>query len=222
MTKEEKKFIVIRVLSNAFIFGGIAIILVTYGPWIFGNAKVFLASKRGVTWELSENQNNTNSTSFIKSLLDKKPIALEPKNKDFSIVIPRIGLSVPVVEDVAVENREDYLNALKNGVAHAKGSVYPGESGNSYYFAHSSLDFWELGPYATSFNLLNRLWPGDIIFVYYKNQRYTFKILQTELVKGWDTAPYFRDFLRPMLTLQTCDPPGTTLNRFLVLAELVK
>jgi sortase (surface protein transpeptidase) len=43
-----------------------------------------------------------------------------------------------------------------------------------------------------------------------------------ELLKGWDTFPLTRTTIEPILTLQTCDPPGTTLNRLVVTAKLLE
>jgi sortase A len=219
MDTQNKKFLIARTASNFLLLSSIFILVLTYGSWVIGNGKIFVAKARGISWQSPETPDKGES-SFIKAIFNKKPLAISPINREFSIVIPRIGLSVPVVKNVSVSDKDEYINSLKSGVAHAKNTALPGKSGNSYYFAHSSINFWELGPYATSFNLLNLLAPGDLIYIYYNDKEYTYKILQTEKVKGWDTAPYYRDFVRPMLTLQTCDPPGTTLNRLLVLAEL--
>jgi LPXTG-site transpeptidase (sortase) family protein len=220
MDKSNLKYIFLRTISNFLIFGAIVIVILTFGPWAVKNIIFYAMKARGVSYQIG-NVSDRENNSLIKSLLEKKTLYISPRKSDFSLLIPRIGLTVPVVKNVSMSNRGEYVDALKHGVAHASGSVLPGQNGNSYYFAHSSLDFWELGPYATSFNLLNKLIPGDEIYVYLDNQRFVYKVLQTEIVKGWDTVPYYRNFVRPMLTLQTCDPPGTTLNRFLVLAELV-
>ncbi|PIS23443.1 hypothetical protein COT49_00005 [candidate division WWE3 bacterium CG08_land_8_20_14_0_20_40_13] len=221
MNTQDIKFITVRVISNILILGAIAVIALTYGPWAWGNLVLIATKARGVTWQLS-NSGDSGEKSLIRALIDQKPLAIAPINEEFSIVVPRIGLSVPVVKNVSIADKKQYLDALRSGVAHARGSAVPGRSGNVYLFAHSGVDFWELGPYAGSFNLLNRLTPGDEIMTFYENKRYIYKVVQTEIVKGWDTIPYYRDFVRPMMTLQTCDPPGTTLNRLLVLAELVE
>jgi len=44
--------------------------------------------------------------------------------------------------------------------------------------------------------------------------------MNKEAMKGWNTQPLSRPVLEPVLTLQTCDPPGTTINRYVVTAVL--
>lgn len=222
MNQADFKFVAIRIASNILIFGAITILYLTYGAWAKDNL-LFIATKaRGVSYQLSTNSDNPEDPSLLTALKERKPLAISPVNSDFALVIPQIGLSVPVVKNTSVTDKAKYLEALKFGVAHAKGTVLPGEIGNSYYFSHSSLNFWELGSYATSFNLLNRITPGSDIYVFYQGKQYQYRVLQTEIVKGWDTVPYYREFVKPMLTLQTCSPPGTTINRLLILAELVE
>ena len=79
-----------------------------------------------------------------------------------------------------------------------------------------------MGKYSTVFNLLRKLNLGDKIHVFYKNKMYVYEVVNKETVAGWDTKPLVRKTIEPVLTLQTCDPPGTTLNRFVVTAKLVE
>lgn len=156
-------------------------------------------------------------------LLSSKPIALIPVNKDFSIVIEKIGVNAPIIKDVPITDKDSYEEALKNGVAHAGLSQYPSEDiGNVYLFAHASVNFWELGKYATVFNLLRKLEFGDQIHVFYEGEDFVYEVVNKEVKPGWDTYPITRSTIEPILTLQTCDPPGTTLNRLVVTAKLIE
>ena len=49
-----------------------------------------------------------------------------------------------------------------------------------------------------------------------------YEVVNKEIVKGWNTNPLTRPTIEPILTLQTCDPPGTTINRYVVTAKLVE
>lgn len=160
--------------------------------------------------------------SAFSNILFSKPSTYVPTNKDFAIVIAKIGVNAPIVADVSVIDPKAYQEALKTGVAHASSSPYPSQNaGNVYLFAHSSVNFWQLGKYATVFNLLRKLEVGDKIHVYYKQQDFVYAVVTKEVLKGWDTFPLTRTTIEPILTLQTCDPPGTTLNRLVVTAKLV-
>lgn len=161
--------------------------------------------------------------SVFARFLSTRPISIEPVNRDFSIVIEKIGINAPIVADVAVTDKDAYKEALKQGVAHAFVSAKPSsEPGNVYLFAHASLNFWELGKYATTFNLVRKLDRGDRIHIFYKGKIFVYETVNKEVVEGWNIYPVTRPVIEPLLTLQTCDPPGTTLNRLVVTAKLIE
>ena len=54
------------------------------------------------------------------------------------ITIPKIKAQAPLILNVDPWNENIYKESLKKGVAHAKGTPLPGESGRSFIFAHSS------------------------------------------------------------------------------------
>jgi LPXTG-site transpeptidase (sortase) family protein len=144
-------------------------------------------------------------------------------NKDFSIVIEKIDVNAPIVPNVSVIDENAYKEALKKGIASAISSDFPTTSpSNVYLFAHSSLNFWELGKYATTFNLLRKLNYKDKIHIFYEQRDFVYEVVNKEVVKGWDMRPLTRAVIEPLLTLQTCDPPGTTINRYVVTAKLLE
>ena len=159
---------------------------------------------------------------LLKQVVPVNPILLEPVNKDFAVVIEKIGVNSPVIAGVPVTDPTAYNEALKSGVAQAAGSALPSDPrGNVYLFAHSSLNFWQLGQYATVFNLLGKLSAGDKVHLFYQNQDYVYQVVNREVVAGFNTYPLERRTIEPILTLQTCDPPGTTINRLVVTAKLI-
>jgi sortase A len=111
---------------------------------------------------------------------------------------------------------------LKKGVAHARGSVFPGEEGNTYIFAHSTDAFYNVGVYNAVFYLLGKLKPGDEIDVFYKGKLYIYKVYEVKVVEASELKYLGKQKEKSTLTLQTCYPPGTTLKRLIVLAELEK
>lgn len=213
------RFLVWQTIGNALVLGALAILLLAYGPLLRDEFRYQLFSLRGVAYHLDEAEP---AESAFAALLTRKPLRLSPPNGDFSLVIEKIGVAAPVVAAVPVDDRAAYFNALKTGIAHARGTAYPGEIGVSYLFAHSSINFWELGPYAQVFNLLRKLGEGDRIVVFYRSIRYDYEVIGKGVVPGFDTLPLRRPSLEPLLVLQTCDPPGTTLNRLIVTAKLLE
>lgn len=206
-----------------------------FGPVIKDELLYSFMQLKSQTFVLASGFNNTGSesstakgslpskSSIFSKLLSTKPIEIDPVNTDFSIVIEKIGVNAPVVADVSVTNEASYNEALKKGIAHASISNYPGtEPGNTYLFAHASVNFWQLGKYATVFNLLRKLDIGDRINVFYENQEFVYEVVNKETLPGWNVYPLTRSVIEPTLTIQTCDPPGTTLNRLVVTSKLLE
>ncbi len=148
---------------------------------------------------------------------------IAPLDKNFGIVIPKIKANARVIANVDPLKEDIYQRALTKGVAHAQGTVLPGETGNMFIFAHSAGNWYEANQYNAIFYLLYKLVKGDVINIYYKDQLYAYKVRELKYVDptevshlspsndGWKT-----------LTLMTCWPPGTTLKRLLVTATLKK
>lgn len=210
---------ILRWVSNLLIISGLSIIFVTYAPIVKDEIWFYLKEWKGQSYEINDEQGVEDSV--FARFLSSKPVSIKPVNTNFSIVIERIGVNAPIVKNVEVIDKDAYERALKDGVAHALVSDLPSkEPGNVYLFAHSAVNFWRLGRYAKVFNLLRKLEPGDEVHIFYRGQDYVYEVVNSEVYKGWNTLPLTRKVIEPVLTLQTCDPPGTTLNRLVVTATL--
>lgn len=149
---------------------------------------------------------------------------IKPVNSDFSIVIPKIRVNANVVKNVDPFDSRIYQKALTQGVAHAKGSGLPGFPGNTFIFAHSAINWYQANQYNAIFYLTSKLEPGDEIFIYYKGSKYQYNVTEKKIVKGTDTS-YLTNSLNSTslntssLTLMTCWPPGSNLNRLIILAN---
>ena len=210
-----------KLLPILLILLGIALIFSSYASIVKDEIWYFLKEKKDqkIGIDIPSGQKDSVFARFLTST----PISITPINKDFSIVIEKIGINSPVIADVSVSDSKAYNEALQQGIAHASVSDYPStEAGNVYMFAHASVNFWELGRYATVFNLLRKMEPNDRIHVFYKGQDFVYSVVNKEIYPGWNTYPVTRSVIEPILTLQTCDPPGTTLNRLVVTAKLVE
>lgn len=152
---------------------------------------------------------------------EKRPIT--PIDRDFGVVIPKIGANAHVIANVDPYNSAAYQAALTKGVAHAKGTGIPGQPGNVFLFSHSSANFYEALQYNSIFYLLTKLDIGDQIMLYYHNERYLYVMTAKQMVKP--SAVQYLNAIgnkRQTLTLMTCWPPGTSYERLLVIAELQK
>jgi LPXTG-site transpeptidase (sortase) family protein len=136
-------------------------------------------------------------------------------------VIPKIGATSKVIANVDPSSEKLFLPFLKEGVAHAQGSVFPGMKGNIYLFAHSTDNFWDVGRYNAVFYLLKDLNKGDEVIVFFNNVRHNYVVYDTKVVSASEVS-YLVDSQKAekeTLILQTCWPPGTTWKRLLVFAR---
>lgn len=210
-----------NIFSTSLIIVGVLFIALGFGPIVVD--EIWFQLKELKNQELILNSETAQKDSPFARFLTSNPISITPVNTDFSLVIERIGVNVPVVADVPVTNKDVYMESLKGGVAHANTSSYPSQDpGNVYIFAHTTVNFWELGRYARAFNLLRKLKVGDRAHLFYKDQDFVYEVINVEKFDGWNTYPITRSVIEPLLTLQTCDPPGTTIDRLVVTAKLVK
>lgn len=144
-----------------------------------------------------------------------------PVSTEFGIVIEKIDANAKVIPNVNPGNEKEYTKALQSGVAQALGSTAPGEKGNLYLFSHSTDAPWNIIRFNAIFYLLKELVAGDRVIIFYKNRRYDYIVFDKQVVSPTDVSFLTNVYDVPVLTLQTCDPPGTLLNRLIIRAKLV-
>lgn len=147
---------------------------------------------------------------------------LYPLDKGFGIIIPKIGANAKIIPNVNPYNEKVYQLALTKGVAHSKGTAFPGEVGNIFLFSHSSQNFYEARRYNSIFYLLTKLKKDDDVYLFYKNKEFKYKVIDKKIVDSNSISYLVKNGPKQTLTLMTCWPPGTTFKRLLVLAEISK
>lgn len=144
-----------------------------------------------------------------------------PVSTQYGIVIEKINANARIIPGVDPANEREYTRALSQGVAEALGSTPPGKTGNLYLFSHSTDAPWNIIRHNAVFFLLKELEPGDQVIVFYKDKRYDYVVFDKSIVSPADVSFLINRYERAVLTLQTCDPPGTLINRLIVRAKLV-
>jgi len=143
--------------------------------------------------------------------------------KEFRIQIPKILAEAEVVEGVSPFDRSEYIKVLENNtIAQAKGSAFPGGGKGKmvYLFAHSTQQGWGMARKNAVFYLLGELVSGDVIFVNYNGQTFTYKVYQQKILKP-DEANIleYSEKDKEILLLQTCWPIGTDWKRLVIFAK---
>jgi LPXTG-site transpeptidase (sortase) family protein len=165
----------------------------------------------------------TREPTITAEIVESTVRPVTPVSTAGTIIIPSIEVNSPIVWDISVREEHAYRDALNRGVVHAKNTPRPGlAKGNTFLFAHSTNDPMYIQRYAAVFTHLNQVKIGDRVLVYAENRRYNYVIEGTEIVDGFNLEPLRRNPDYPMLTLQTCDPPGQLKNRLIVTARLVQ
>ena len=146
---------------------------------------------------------------------------IKPKSTEYGLVIEKIGINEAVAPNINPYRADVYLPVLEeNPVAEADFSVDPGKEEMTYLFGHSTVNLWEIGRYKAPFTLLHKLEAQDRIIVFYKDERFNYRVTKKEIVAPTNVEVLTASYDRPVLVLQTCDPPGENTKRLLVYAEL--
>lgn len=160
--------------------------------------------------------------------IDPQNIVIDPTGAatvgpDPRLVIPKINVDVPAIYGVGSDHNSQ-MTAMEKGVAHFAipgANSRPGEMGNTVLSGHSSNDLFDSGDYKFIFAQLDKLTIGDTIYANYEGIRYTYVITKTEVVKPTEVNKLVYPTNKPVMTLITCTPLGTSRDRLLVTAEQV-
>lgn len=222
------KILILRTFGNFLVLSSCLLIAKTFYLPVREEIKYFVDKTIQKKYIVSQNPPSVTDISkeesipkglLAKALNLKTAEFLVPQDPNFSIVIPKIGANSRILANIDASDEKIYLAALQKGVAQALGTAFPGESGHIFLFAHSTDYFWNVGLYNAVFYLLNKLEIGDEVDLFYKGQRYVYKVNGTQIVDPSQVDFLTRKTNKELLTLQTCWPPGTTLKRLLVFAS---
>lgn len=153
------------------------------------------------------------------------PVIVEPNTlanvgPEPKIIIPKIGVDAPVVYDEPKVDESSYQKALERGVVRLGTTANPGTKGNVVIGGHSSNNVFNAGKYKYVFVNLRRMENGDIFYLNYGAKRYTYKVTLKKVITPTDVSALAQTSI-PTVTLFTCDPPGTNVNRLIIQAEQI-
>jgi LPXTG-site transpeptidase (sortase) family protein len=234
------RFIVLRSLGNFLVLVALYGVVMTFGPAVMFQLKYELIQLRGIHFTVASGTkphlntllkgegslskasvvHTSSSPGFADILAGNKEQILMPIDPLFSILIPKLGIDEQVVPNVDPNNPDIYLPVLQHAVAHAKGSVFPGDPGSIYLFAHSADNWWDIEHYNAVFYTLNNLSEGDEVVIFFENRRYDYVVSKKLISDPQDTTLITSKHTGPQqLVLQTCWPPGTTFKRLYIVAK---
>ncbi|OGL35702.1 hypothetical protein A3F65_01280 [Candidatus Saccharibacteria bacterium RIFCSPHIGHO2_12_FULL_47_16b] len=182
--------------------GVIAVLIVSFGLFNERFIAPFIQPSRAIS-----------TTQLISN---SQAVSSEPK-----IIIPKINLEAPAIYNVTTVDENAVLKALEDGVVNLGDSARPGQNGNVVIVGHSSNNIFNKGKYKFVFVLLSRMEPGDTFYLQKDGQRYTYQVYEKKIVKPDDISVLGPRDRPATASLITCDPPGTSLNRLVVVGEQI-
>lgn len=217
---EYRRILILRTIGNFLIFSTLFVIGKTFYLPVKEEIRFFIDSSLNKTYTVGTIQSKkAPAPGGLARLFKNNTVeVLTPEDPEFSIVVPKIGANARILPNIDASREDIYLPALQRGVAHTLGTAFPGEKGHIFLFAHSTDYFWNVSTYNAVFYLLYKLEKGDQINLFYKGHRYVYTVIKKQIVSPNDVQFITRKTDKEFLTLQTCWPPGTTLQRLLVFA----
>lgn len=223
--------LLIRTVGNFLVLSSLFLIVKTIYLPVYEELQFFINDTSGTSYvleaedgasaDIPADQPIEERQGFAKLFQQQRVEVLVPEDPEFSVVIPKIGANARVVKNVNPASEEEYLDALNDGIAHARGTAFPGEGSHVFLFAHSTDYIWNIGSYNAVFYLLYKLEDNDEINLFYEGQRYTYAVEEKVIIEPTDVQYLTRKTDYELLTLQTCWPPGTTLKRLIISARRV-
>lgn len=163
------------------------------------------------------------STANDSGITAIDPTVTEAPSPDPKLIIPKLNVNVPIAFGIS-NDETTVMNAMNHGVAQFAipgANALPGQVGNLVITGHSAGDIYSNNQYKFIFSGLERLVENDLIYVNHNSVRYTYAITRKETVEPSNVAALVYPTTKPVLTLITCTPLGTSRYRLLVTAEQI-
>lgn len=207
-TGQARKRRTLRRLLPVFIIGFVVLValFLQYNRLIFAPIMAYIVPDTG---------------SVTTSLEAVDPTINQTVSPDPRLIIPKLNVDVPVAFGISTD---EVMSAMNHGVAQFSipgANALPGQIGNLVITGHSAGDIYSSNPYKFIFSGLERLEVGDLIYINYESTRYTYQLTKKEVVEPTNVEALIYDTDKPMLTLITCTPLGTSRYRLLVTAEQI-
>ncbi|MDO8618922.1 MAG: sortase [Candidatus Daviesbacteria bacterium] len=226
-----KLVLLVRGVGYFLFLTGFLSLIITFGPLAQAEAGFRMDNFLGIKHTIPKiitsadspnspiQNSNQNSAENFGSISTNTEV-IKPVSTDFGIVIEKINANSKVIANVNPGNEKEYTAALARGVAHAAGTAFPGEKGNIYLFSHSIDAPWNIIRFNAIFYLLREVEKGDRIVMFYQGKRFDYIVYDKTIADPNDVSYLTNTYDDSVLTLQTCDPPGTLFHRLIVRAKL--
>ena len=210
ITQPEEKRRLTRRQAISLILAGLGLILLVTGLWMMRSPEA--PPERGLElsavslaegWSLSQVRQDYPVGKLVVTT-DREAY----ENGNLRLVIPSLD------QDVLVQNNVD-TESLRSGPGLYEYSQLPAPDTNANVSIAGHRDIE-----GAEFYYIDRLTDGDLMYLVYQEKVYIYQYESTQIFQSDDWNPIAcKDY--PCLTLTSCDPIGTFINRIVVTGRLV-
>lgn len=210
ITQPEEKRRLTRRQAISLILAGLGLILLVTGFWMMRSPEA--PPERGLElsavslaegWSLSQVRQDYPVGKLVVTT-DREAY----ENGNLRLVIPSLD------QDVLVQNNVD-TESLRSGPGLYEYSQLPAPDTNANVSIAGHRDIE-----GAEFYYIDRLTDGDLMYLVYQEKVYIYQYESTQIIQSDDWNPIAcKDY--PCLTLTSCDPIGTFINRIVVTGRLV-
>lgn len=210
ITQPEEKRRLTRRQAISLILAGLGLILLVTGLWMMRSPEA--PPERGLElsavslaegWSLSQVRQDYPVGKLVVTT-DREAY----ENGNLRLVIPSLD------QDVLVQNNVD-TESLRSGPGLYEYSPLPAPDTNANVSIAGHRDIE-----GAEFYYIDRLTDGDLMYLVYQEKVYIYQYESTQIIQSDDWNPIAcKDY--PCLTLTSCDPIGTFINRIVVTGRLV-
>ena len=210
INQPEEKRRLTRRQAISLILAGLGLILLVTGLWMMRSPEA--PPERGLElsavslaegWSLSQVRQDYPVGKLVVTT-DREAY----ENGNLRLVIPSLD------QDVLVQNNVD-TESLRSGPGLYEYSQLPAPDTNAHVSIAGHRDIE-----GAEFYYIDRLTDGDLMYLVYQEKVYIYQYESTQIIQSDDWNPIAcKDY--PCLTLTSCDPIGTFINRIVVTGRLV-
>ena len=210
INRPEEKRRLTRRQAISLILAGLGLILLVTGLWMMRSPEA--PPERGLElsavslaegWSLSQVRQDYPVGKLVVTT-DREAY----ENGNLRLVIPSLD------QDVLVQNNVD-TESLRSGPGLYEYSQLPAPDTNANVSIAGHRDIE-----GAEFYYIDRLTDGDLMYLVYQEKVYIYQYESTQIIQSDDWNPIAcKDY--PCLTLTSCDPIGTFINRIVVTGRLV-
>ncbi len=210
INQPEEKRRLTRRQAMSLILAGLGLILLVTGLWMMRSPEA--PPERGLElsavslaegWSLSQVRQDYPVGKLVVTT-DREAY----ENGNLRLVIPSLD------QDVLVQNNVD-TESLRSGLGLYEYSQLPAPDTNANVSIAGHRDIE-----GAEFYYIDRLTDGDLMYLVYQEKVYIYQYESTQIIQSDDWNPIAcKDY--PCLTLTSCDPIGTFINRIVVTGRLV-